>query len=343
MKLFIYEYFASGAMDNHGELEQAGFAMLDAVLKDFVKIPGLRIMTLLDVSLREAFTRASYSRSVDVCWRNESKDGTRQYEEMLRISQAVLIIAPEIAGILAELTAIAEMRGKIVLGSNSQALKIVCHKGDTLELLKKEGLPIPKSQIYSKPFPQNVPAEILNCFSFPFVIKPVYGTGGEGVWLIETGDQLDKAIEELAHREDDSFLFQEYIFGQAVSVSCFVLDGKAFPLSLNRQNIRIQDELVFQGITVPFVHAGSEEITKTAVEACERVPGLKGFVGVDLVAGTRGPVLLEINARPTMAYVALREVTLRNLAGDLLAIGLENSLPEKPGIRGTYTYTLQSG
>jgi len=341
MKLFIYEYFASGAMENHGDLKQLGFAMLDAVLKDFGNIPGLHLMTVLDVSLREAFARASYSQNVDVCWSNGSKDGTRQYEETIMACQAVLIIAPEIAGILAILTAIAERRGKIVLGSNSQALKIVCHKGDTLNLMKKNGLPVPKSQMYAKPFPQNMQAEILNRFSFPFMVKPVYGAGGEGVRLIETGDQLDKAIEQLSRMEEDIFLFQEYISGQAVSVSCFVLGGKALPLSLNRQNIKIQDELVFQGITIPFVHDGSEEIMKTAVKACEGVQGLKGFVGVDLVVNAQGPVLMEINARPTMAYVALREVVSRNLAGELLALCLENSLPEKLELNGTYTYTLQ--
>ncbi|WP_347489843.1 ATP-grasp domain-containing protein [Desulfoscipio sp. XC116] len=340
MKLLIYEYFSSGARENQ-DLKQAGFAMLDAILKDFVEIPELHLMTVLDVSLREAFVRASYSQKVDVCWSSGSKDGTRQYEKTLMACRAVLIIAPEIAGILAELTAIAERWGKIVLGSNSHALKIVCHKSDMLDLMKKKGLPVPKSQTYSKPFPQNMQAEILDCLSFPFVIKPVYGAGGEGVRLIETGDRLDKAIEQLSRMEEEIFLFQEYIPGQAVSVSCFVLGGKALPLSLNRQNIKIQGEFVFQGITIPFVHAEAGEIMKTAVKACEVVQGLKGFVGVDLVVNTRGPVLMEINARPTMAYVALREVVSRNLVGDLLALGLENSLPEKPEVRGTYTYSLQ--
>jgi predicted ATP-grasp superfamily ATP-dependent carboligase len=49
------------------------------------------------------------------------------------------------------------------------------------------------------------------------------------------------------------------------------------------------------------------------------VPGLRGYVGIDLVwHPQRGPVLIEINPRVTMAYVGLSAALDRNLAAAVI-------------------------
>jgi predicted ATP-grasp superfamily ATP-dependent carboligase len=49
------------------------------------------------------------------------------------------------------------------------------------------------------------------------------------------------------------------------------------------------------------------------------IPGLRGFVGIDVVWHSRcGPVLIEVNPRVTCAYVGLSAALGRNLASDLL-------------------------
>ncbi|NLI93801.1 MAG: ATP-grasp domain-containing protein [Peptococcaceae bacterium] len=339
MKLFIFEYFASGMKESH-ELKKAGYAMLDAVLRDFTRIPEINIMTIFDYSLKERVFQDPLAPGLEIFWRKGREDGQKLFEEILIRCEAVLIIAPETAGILAELTALAENRGKIVLGSCSKALNVTCHKAKLLSLMGKKGLPVPRSDILQKPLASVAKAQILEMFSYPLVIKPVCGTGGEGVRLIQTGEQLDKVVEQLATMGEETFLVQEYIPGQAVSVSLFVLEGKVLPLSLNRQILKDEDELGFRGITVPYEHSLDQDIIKIASAACEQVEGLKGFIGVDLVAGPEGPVLIEINSRITLAYVALREVVSRNLAGDLLNLCVENRVPPKPEIQGRYTYRL---
>lgn len=341
MKLFIYEYFASGAMEDHDELKEAGYAMLDAVLKDFTRILGLKIITLLDVSLKDKILTTDYVQELEIDWKRNQVNLFKLFEKQLAKCDGVLIIAPETAGILAKLTAMAESWGKIVLGSCSQALEVACNKAETYNLMKSKGLPVPQSEVLKRPFGVDTKTEILDNFSFPLVIKPAYGTGGEGVRLIRNEEQLDKELGKLAIMEKEPFLVQEYILGQAVSVSLFVLDGKVLPLSLNKQIINHEDELIFHGITVPYIHHQVRDIIKLATGACEQVKGLKGFVGVDLVVCPQGPVLIEINPRITLAYVALREVVLRNLAHDLLILCQEQSLLEKPEIRGTYTYHLK--
>jgi len=51
------------------------------------------------------------------------------------------------------------------------------------------------------------------------------------------------------------------------------------------------------------------------------LPGLRGFVGIDLVwHAQRGPVLIEINPRLTCSYVGLSQRLGRCLAGEVLAL-----------------------
>ena len=339
MKLLIYEYFASGIEDQEA-LKRAGFLMLDAVIKDFAQIPGLHIVTILDSSFHGIGSWTCSGQEVEIVWWIKESNGLVQFEETLEECDMVLIIAPEVGGILANLTAIAQRYRKIVLGSCSQTLRLVGNKANTLSLMKRKGLLVPKSKILSKPFSEKATAIILDTFSFPLVIKPVYGAGGEGVLLVENHPQLGQVLKRLSTMTEDIFLVQDFISGQSVSVSCFVLEGQVLPLSLNRQIINQQGELIFQGIIVPYEHPKAQEILNTAVHACEMVKGLKGFIGVDLVVNPQGPVLMEINARITLAYVALREIVSRNLAQDLLHLCLEHTLPDKLEMNGTYALYL---
>jgi predicted ATP-grasp superfamily ATP-dependent carboligase len=55
------------------------------------------------------------------------------------------------------------------------------------------------------------------------------------------------------------------------------------------------------------------------------VPGLRGFVGIDLVWHARlGPVAIEINPRLTCAYVGLSAALGRNLAAEIVTAHLED-------------------
>ncbi|ATW24051.1 ATP-grasp domain-containing protein [Candidatus Formimonas warabiya] len=343
MRLFIFEYFASGAKKDPIDLKKAGFAMLDAVLKDFTQLSHIQISTMLDCSLGEHLVRAPYADKLDIFWREQGEKNTDEHlEECLEQCDAVLMIAPETNGTIAQFTARAEDRGKMILGSSAQTLELVCNKENILRFLESKGLPVPKSKVLRKPFSVHTKVTILEHFSLPLVIKPVSGTGGEGVTLVKTEPQLEHLLEEMAGKEDDSYLVQEFVCGQDVSVSCFVLDGKVLPLSLNRQIIQKEDELLFSGVTVPFIHPGQQAVFGVVSEACKRVQGLRGFVGVDLVLGASGPVIMEINSRITSAYVALREVVPGNLAKDLWFLCREHCFPDPPEIKGTFTYLVNT-
>lgn len=348
MKLFVFEYFSSGAAEERDELKQDGLEMLEAVLEDFGAVSGLELMTVLDASLQGAAFIGSYRGSaagkqaapVQVHWRKEGEPGITLFQKMVDTCDSVFIIAPERGGILTKLTAMAEACGKTIWGSSSQALQTTCNKAALLDFLQGKGWPVPRSMFFKKPSAAAYKELTQADFSLPLIVKPVCGAGGEGVRRIGGQDRLRAVLEQMANEEEDGVLVQEFIPGQAVSVSLFILHGKAQVLSLNRQFLSGEEELLFQGVMVPYQHPQAQDITKMAAAACEHLPGLKGFVGVDLVLGPQGPVIIEINARITSAYVALREIAGRNPARDMALLFAQNILPEKLPLQGTYTYTV---
>jgi len=96
-------------------------------------------------------------------------------------------------------------------------------------------------------------------------------------------------------------------------------------LSINRQHLLIdaQGVLSYQGVDVNVLPPGDPRTATLAAWAARigrSVPGLCGFVGIDLVwHAQRGPVAIEINPRVTCAYVGLSRALGRNLAAEVIA------------------------
>ena len=74
------------------------------------------------------------------------------------------------------------------------------------------------------------------------------------------------------------------------------------------------------------------------VRACAALPGLRGYVGVDLVLTDAGPVVIEVNPRLTTAYLGVRAVLDENVAAMALA-ACEGTLPEQPIARRCVRFT----
>ena len=349
MRLLIYEYCTALGIEGNEALASLGFSMLAAVLNDFKELPSLYIATVIHTSNRNHMAQFIADR-VQVSWTGEGGETCcDQYERVVADCDAVLVIAPETGGLLAKLIGIAEDRGKIVFGPTAKAAALVSDKGETTKLLASHGLPVPRSEILSFPLPWQWQDKLTDHYAWPLVLKPVTGTGGQGVRVINNLVELERAVQQLEETLDinacprpefKAIQVQEYIPGDNVSVSCFVSAGQAMPISLNLQHIAQGKELYFQGITIPYRCPQTEKVLDLAKRACESVEGLGGFVGVDLVLGAQGPVLIEINSRISVAYVALREVVSGNLARGLWLTCVEKCLPQRPELMKTYTYRL---
>ena len=103
-------------------------------------------------------------------------------------------------------------------------------------------------------------------------------------------------------------------------MSLLVAGGRSTVLSLNEQRVRAGIPFAYDGGVASWPHPRRAEACELGQRAVALVPGLQGYVGVDLVLGEgRTCWLIEINPRVTTSYVGLRRVVDLNMAAAHLA------------------------
>ena len=175
-------------------------------------------------------------------------------------------------------------------------------------------------------------------FSYPVVFKPVDGVSCGGLSIVKEDAQVEKAVAKIkAESAEKHFIVQEFIDGEAASVSVLCTGGKALAISLNRQNVKVAvPEAVssYEGGTVPFDHPLKQEAFRVGEKVVESFSGLRGYVGVDLVLAKDKPFVVDVNPRLTTSYVGLCRVATFNVAEALVNAVLKRKLPTKQEING---------
>jgi predicted ATP-grasp superfamily ATP-dependent carboligase len=138
-------------------------------------------------------------------------------------------------------------------------------------------------------------------------------------------------------------ILQPYLGGRAVSVAC--LGG--VPLPAAEQCLSTDGRFHYQGGRVPLPPSLAVRAQRLAARAVAAIPGLCGYVGVDLVLGepTDGSndAVIEINPRLTTSYVGLRRLARCNLAEAILAAGLGRLLPNLSWHSATIHFRADGG
>ena len=88
----------------------------------------------------------------------------------------------------------------------------------------------------------------------------------------------------------------------------------------------------YHGGTTPLDHPLAGRAAEVAVRACEAVPGLRGYIGVDVVLTSSEAVVIEINPRLTTAYLGVRKAVEANVAALAIAASC-GALPAPPLLR----------
>jgi predicted ATP-grasp superfamily ATP-dependent carboligase len=261
----------------------------------------------------------------------EPEQRDQVFAAMLERSDAVLIIAPETDGILARLSRIVDDRGLPLLGSFAGAVKIAGDKGTCYKLFSEAGLPTP---LTVKTSIAQVRQAVLN-FGFPLVAKPLDGVGSEGVCLIDCLADLDHAVDILrSHTGHAEILLQKFVPGIHASVSMLISGDSVLPLSLNGQQIEIGCPFTYKGGLIPLEHPLQARAFENAAKAVHLIPGLQGYVGVDMILDEQEAWVIEVNPRITTSYIGLRQVLGMNLAGMIYRASIDGVLPESVQLTG---------
>ena len=132
---------------------------------------------------------------------------------------------------------------------------------------------------------------IIERLGFPMVVKKVYGSLGEGVFLVKDKGELISLYKTICH---NPILFQKYVPSNAgKSIRVMVIDGKVFGLFLRKNPADFRSNF---GET-----ASSEKIQNPEkyVKFAQKIADFFKieYAGIDLLDGENGePVLCEINS-----------------------------------------------
>ena len=307
-RVFVYEYLSGGGLVDDDPaagdtLLPLGMSMRDAIVADLLRLADCAVTAA--VSPRAA---GLPGRAAGVC----AKDGESPFAFVARQAQAhdlVWLVAPETGGLLAQF-------GHLVgpqrwIGCAPDAIELTTSKRATLLRLAAHGVTTPLAF-------ENDP------LTHRWVTKPDDGAGG-----VATRAHPDRsaARDDWAQRttRGEAVALEPWVDGDALSVSLLCGPRCVDMLSVNRQDIAVAADgrLSYEGVDVDVLAPSDPRraaLARLATQVAQAIPGLRGFVGIDLVwHDRRGPVVIEVNPRVTCAYVGLSAALGRNLAAEVLA------------------------
>ena len=327
MRIFLYEYTC--AVGRCGSLHAEGWAMLQAVVEDFANIPGVETMTLL--------AEAETGQLGHIC-RRVSKDREQDvFRELAGEADFTLVIAPEFDRILAQRCRWVLEAGGRLLGPAPEAVTATADKLLLATRLSEHSVPSPPT-IEVGEF-QRRPSHHV----FPAVCKPRFGAGSQATFLVRSANDLENVIlqarQEMPAAE---FILQPLVPGLPASVAFLVGRAGVVPLLPAAQHLSSDGRFRYQGGEIPLPAYLVERALKLARQAVTAIPGLLGYIGIDLVLGEARDGsqdhVIEINPRLTTSYIGLRQLARTNLAQALLESITANKPPELTWRCGTIRF-----
>ncbi|MEE1838757.1 ATP-grasp domain-containing protein [Streptomyces sp. NPDC088190] len=138
---------------------------------------------------------------------------------------------------------------------------------------------------------------------YPFIVKPVDGTGSRGVTMVPDREGLDDAVARTVGtasttHETTGWVAEEYLCGPEFSVETFSADGAHHPLAVTEKfkgsNFVEVGHVVPARLPSEAVQAVTAEVT-----ACLNAIGQsEGPAHTEVVLTNRGPRIVETHCRP---------------------------------------------
>jgi predicted ATP-grasp superfamily ATP-dependent carboligase len=341
MRVLVYEFASGGGLSGRAlpvSLAREGSAMLAALLQDLAAIGAHEVVTT-----RDERSRLEAPPGVEVVTLSRG-DKRARLDELIASADAVWLVAPETDRWLERLALRVERKGRVLLGASSAAIREAANKAGLPARLRRHGVAHPETRVLRGTGDGRLAARDLG---YPVVVKPGRGAGCEGVCLARNPKQLRHAVG-LARTASGRgpVLLQRYVPGVAASVSLISNGREAVALAVNAQRVVPpavgspcqSGRFSYRGGATPFDHPLAERAVEAALQTCRALPGLRGFVGVDVVLTRSRAVVIEVNPRLTTAYLGVRSTLETNVAG-LALTACAGELPTRPRARQRVRFT----
>ncbi len=160
--------------------------------------------------------------------------------------------------------------------------------------------------------------------------------GAENCIYIRDRQQLK---ENITIKENNNYVIQPFIDGEHMSMSLFVYNKNIQLLSCNKQEIILKNNLInLIGIGVNECLLYANEMRELAISIVSVMPGLSGYVGIDLIRNNNTFFVIDINPRFTTSYAGISASLGINVTEKLMniflqqkmqSINLKNAIPIK--------------
>lgn len=298
MRILVAEYACSGAVPI-GELPPSivaeGRGMLLAVAADLRGVRGGEVVVLLEGGLQGGWDgpRAELVQPRGATFQDRLRHAVAGCD-------AAFVVAPEFDGLLADAEAVVREAGVRWIGCSAEAIAVCGDKWRTFERLQAAGVPTVPTVLAAEEPPWDP----------PWVVKPRDGAGSLGLRIVGSREVWPADVGAATE------IVQPLLGGDARSVGMLVRpDGRASILPVAEQRFAGDEPFRYVGGRVPSDDAGSisAEIRTLAESVLAAVPGLGGYVGIDIVVPPEGsPLVVEINPRLATAYLGYRRLCAGN-------------------------------
>lgn len=293
MNLFICEH-ASQALPSSGEHSSAGFRseiLLRALLSDVALVADLQV-TILSTGGGRMAGLPNDAAGVTVV---SIEDGDRAaiVDSCMKSADVVWPLAPESNGLLEAISKDVQRHAKILLGSSPDAVHLTGSKYRTAQALQAVDIDVVPTYRAHTQFPADHGA---------WVVKPDDGAGCSDTHIFLT---LSAAREWILARHGN-YVLQPYLYGRPLSLTLLCGVDDVFLLGCNDQHIAVSDnQFHYMGSTVNSMEDSNGHLARLARRVVAAIPGVWGYVGIDLIMTDKGPVVLEVNPRVTMSHGGL--------------------------------------
>jgi predicted ATP-grasp superfamily ATP-dependent carboligase len=242
-------------------------------------------------------------------------DDEQVFRRLARNSDLTLVVAPESDRLLLDRCGWVEEEGGRLLGPSAAAVRLTGDKLHTGAHLTARGVSTPRCWPLDGCRPSTD--------DFPAVLKPRFGAGSQAMFLVGTlEEQADRERQLSVEGWVGESIVQSYAPGKPASIAFLVGPRGCVALPPAAQRLSADGRFRYLGGYLPLPAALAERARRLGERAVEAVPGLAGYVGVDLVLGRApdgsGDSVIEINPRLTTSYVGLRALCRANLARAML-------------------------
>lgn len=291
-KLFVLEFITGGGLYNAElppSLAREGQLMLDALLGDLDEIPNLRVTTTRDARLPDLAPPVAATRVEGDPW--------PIWQQQIQAADMVWLLAPESGGVLEKLSRMTPPHKN--LGCTPEAVHIATSKSATAACMSRHGVAVVLAY------------DGAEALAPPLLCKPDDGAGCEDTRrFYHKAEAADWLAKHPGH------IVQPWQEGEPASISMLCREGVAWLLACNRQLVEsdTQGLLHYRGSLLNGMAQHWEAFDAVAKQVVKALPGLAGYVGVDVMVQNGRVTVLEINPRLTTSYVGLRQATGLNPA-----------------------------